>query len=292
MTSDQDGNDECTRLAANGGRGYYLLCINLSLAISSVEDCAADEARAARGVDNAASDIAMLAANANFLDDSTCSQELDNCLAKSTARRRGSFPSADGGTGRAIRRATRRRGARRAATTTARRRRAARGRPAATRCRATARARARPIRAAAAATATAASRRAAASGNSGGGCSSGGTSSSSGSSCSGNGDSCSSGSSSGCGGSSSSSSSGCGGGSGGSSCGSSSSSSSSSSGCGGGGGSSGGCSVARAEPDARVVLGVSVAWGFLPVPIAALIRRPRDGAKKKKSSAAGSEASL
>src|SRR5262249_26433855 len=44
ITPSADGNSECGQLAANGGRGYYLICINLSLAINAVASCAARDA--------------------------------------------------------------------------------------------------------------------------------------------------------------------------------------------------------------------------------------------------------
>ncbi len=284
VTTDKDGNDECAKLADAGGRGYYLLCINLSLAITSVEDCAAQKASSCARVDNAASDLGMLAVNADFLDDSTCSQELDNCLASIYGAPSGSFPSADGGTDSSPPRNT-------SAGCTTCSNNNCDASPSCTgptcgnslSCDSTCSS--STDQSGCGGNCDGCKSSGGGGGNSGSGCSSGGGSTSS-NGCSGNGDSCSSGNSSGCSGSSSSgsscgssssgssSSSGCGGG----SCGSSSSSSSSS-GCGGGGG-SGGCSVARAEPDARVVLGVSVAWGFLPVPIGALIRRR---ARRKKS---------
>jgi hypothetical protein len=39
ITNASDGNTECTMLGANSGRGYFLLCINLALAITSVDRC-------------------------------------------------------------------------------------------------------------------------------------------------------------------------------------------------------------------------------------------------------------
>lgn len=98
VTNNPDGNAECTTLAANGGRGYFLLCINLSLSIASVDACAADEVPACPRVNDAASDLAMLEANAMFLDDAVCATGLDTCLADIYGAPPNPFPGTDGGT--------------------------------------------------------------------------------------------------------------------------------------------------------------------------------------------------
>lgn len=77
-----DGNAECTQLAANDGRGYSLACINFAVAIDTVASCAASAAPACPMETRAATSIALLAANANFLDQPTCASALDQCLAE------------------------------------------------------------------------------------------------------------------------------------------------------------------------------------------------------------------
>jgi hypothetical protein len=93
-----DGNTECTTLAADDGRGYFLLCINLSLAISSVDDCTADKAPGCSRVTDAASDLNRLDANATFITDPTCATGLDSCLARIYGPPSDPFPGiVDGG---------------------------------------------------------------------------------------------------------------------------------------------------------------------------------------------------
>ncbi len=93
-----NGNDECTRLAENDGRGYFLLCINLSLAITSVHQCAEDEAPSCPGNGDVASDLGELERNARFLDDMACASGLDSCLAKIYGEPTEPFPGVvDGG---------------------------------------------------------------------------------------------------------------------------------------------------------------------------------------------------
>lgn len=75
-----DGNAECSQLAANQGRGYSLVCINLALAIDTVSSCTAAAAPGCPRDTHASESIATLANNAVFLDDSTCSAPLDRCL--------------------------------------------------------------------------------------------------------------------------------------------------------------------------------------------------------------------
>lgn len=283
-----NANDECTMLAANNGRGYYLECINLSLAITSVEKCTADAVGSCARVTTAAADINQLDANADFLDDMSCGTGLDGCLAKIYGAPSGTFPSLIDG-----------------------------GMPTAD-----------PPRNPDVSCSDSCSSNndsncdaspncscdgpscnnslscdsTCASSNDqsgcGGGCDSCNSSSDGGGSTGGGGcgGSSSGGSSGGgCGGSSSggsSSSSGCG------SCGSSSSSSSSDSGCGscgsssssstsnssgcGGGGGGGGCQVTEREPSAIFAVAFSLGWAFLPIPFAAVIRRR---SRKQKRSA-------
>ena len=99
VTSNVDGSVECTTLGANDGRGYFLLCINLSLAITSVNECAADAVSGCARDDDAASDLGQLEANASFLDDTTCASGLDGCLADIYGAPDDPFPGiVDGGT--------------------------------------------------------------------------------------------------------------------------------------------------------------------------------------------------
>ncbi|HSS00588.1 MAG TPA: hypothetical protein VLM79_26195, partial [Kofleriaceae bacterium] len=82
ITDASNGNDECMALAENSGRGYFLLCINLSLAITSVESCTGDAAPACARDPGAADSLTTLDGNADFLEDPTCAGALDACLAK------------------------------------------------------------------------------------------------------------------------------------------------------------------------------------------------------------------
>ncbi|HTL31673.1 MAG TPA: hypothetical protein VL326_01035 [Kofleriaceae bacterium] len=92
------GMEECTKLAENDGRGYFLLCINLSLAINSVEQCTSDSVGSCPQVTTAANDLSQLEANATFVSDMACASGLDGCLAKIYGSSNGSFPSLiDGG---------------------------------------------------------------------------------------------------------------------------------------------------------------------------------------------------
>lgn len=94
--TDSDGATECARLAEDGGRGYFLLCINLSLAITGVAECAADGAPACPRDENASRTLAELAQNASFLDDATCSAVLDGCLAELYGEPDDDFPMPGG----------------------------------------------------------------------------------------------------------------------------------------------------------------------------------------------------
>lgn len=291
ITNASDGNTECTMLGANSGRGYFLLCIDLALAIASVDRCTGDAAPACPRDPHAADSLATLENNANFLADSTCAGALDTCLAKIYGAPKDPFPGADGGTAPSE--------PPRSTTVNC-------GDGCSSKnnnCEAS------PTcdcsgpscnnslscdsscsssndQSGCGGNCNACTSSGGGGGGSGGGCSGGSSSSGGGCSSDSGGGSCGSGGScDSCGSSSSSSSGGsCG------SCGSSSSSSSggncgscgsSSSGgsCGGGssGGSCGGgggkCSVASSDPGPGVALALSVTWGFLPVPFAALTRR-------------------
>jgi hypothetical protein len=98
VTDLADGNAECTMLGADGGRGYFLLCINLSLAIASVDVCTADEAPACPRDSDAGGTLAELDQNAIFLDDPACAAGLDRCLADIYGAPPNPFPGTDGGT--------------------------------------------------------------------------------------------------------------------------------------------------------------------------------------------------
>lgn len=98
VTNTTDGNAECTTLAASGGRGYFLLCANLALSITSVGDCVRDEAAACPFTSDAASNLATLEDNARFVDDAICGGGLDRCLADIFGAPPSPFPGPDGGT--------------------------------------------------------------------------------------------------------------------------------------------------------------------------------------------------
>ncbi len=331
VTDTTDGNAECTTLGANNGKGYYELCIDLALAISSVNNCVASAAGSCARSATAADNLSTLAANDDFLTDSSCSDALDTCLTDIYGAPHGSFPNpiVDGGVlppssdpprdispscgkgcsnNTAVEPNCDCKGGNCGNSLTC-------------------------------SSGCAASNSQSGSCSDGSGCdssddddSSGGgscddsssssssnsgcgdgsndsntgscSSDNSGSSCGGGSSSSSSGSScdNSCGNSSSSSSSSSGCGSSGDSCGSSSSSSSgcgSSGGdsCGGSSSSSGcssssggsGCSVSKKEPSAILAVAVSAAWGLMPVPIAAFVRRR---ARKKKKAAKSEEVAL
>jgi len=97
ITNLADGNAECTMLGTDGGRGYFLLCINLSLAITSVDGCTGDAAPSCVRDPHAADSLATLENNADFLADPTCGDALDGCLARIFGPPDGSFPGLYGG---------------------------------------------------------------------------------------------------------------------------------------------------------------------------------------------------
>lgn len=94
--TDADGNTECETLALNGGRGYFLLCANLSLAITSVNGCTGRAATACPRDPDAANSLDQLENNARFIDDAICAAALDGCLAEIFGSG-GTFPGLDGG---------------------------------------------------------------------------------------------------------------------------------------------------------------------------------------------------
>lgn len=97
ITAGTDGDTECTTLGNADGRGYFLICINLSIAITSVERCAAEAAPGCSRDLDAASQLSEIENNANFLDDATCSGALDSCLAEIYGAPPDPFPGLDGG---------------------------------------------------------------------------------------------------------------------------------------------------------------------------------------------------
>lgn len=98
VTDAASGADECNALAASDGRGYYLLCINLGLAITSVSACAADAAPGCVQDDEAGGTLARLEVNASFLADAACGGALDACLTEIYGPPPGDFPDPGPGT--------------------------------------------------------------------------------------------------------------------------------------------------------------------------------------------------
>lgn len=91
----RDGGDpvaECQQLGADGGRGYYLLCANLALAIDTVGDCVAGLAPGCPRVGEASNQLSLLDANHVFIDDATCFMTLDSCLTEIFGPPNGSYP--------------------------------------------------------------------------------------------------------------------------------------------------------------------------------------------------------
>jgi len=87
-----DGDAECAQLAADDGRGYSLICVNLALAIDAVASCAASRAPACPRDTRASESLSSLDANAGFLDDPACAAPLDGCLARLYGSSRPDFP--------------------------------------------------------------------------------------------------------------------------------------------------------------------------------------------------------
>lgn len=80
MTRDADSvAAECEALAADEERGYYLLCINLALAMATVADCVDDNAQCPQ-VRDAGNQLSALTFNSVFLDDPACHGPLNECL--------------------------------------------------------------------------------------------------------------------------------------------------------------------------------------------------------------------
>jgi hypothetical protein len=99
ITNLGDGNAECTQLAASGGRGYFLICINLALAIDAVATCTEGGAASCPRDTHASDSISSLENNARFLDDAACGGPLDTCLATIYGASQGGFPGPGSGAG-------------------------------------------------------------------------------------------------------------------------------------------------------------------------------------------------
>ena len=89
----------CQQLAANGGRGYFEICVDLALAIGGVSQCASKSAPSCPQNDSATTSLSDLAANDDFLDMPACSAALDACLAQIYGAPPQPFPGLDGGVG-------------------------------------------------------------------------------------------------------------------------------------------------------------------------------------------------
>lgn len=76
-----DGSSECQAFAADNGRGYFLFCANLTAAIATAARCIADAAPACPINSDAGNLLAALDANAGLIDDPTCLEATDGCLA-------------------------------------------------------------------------------------------------------------------------------------------------------------------------------------------------------------------
>jgi hypothetical protein len=98
--TDADGKVECMQLTANGGRGEFLICIDLALAVNAVDACAASRAPSCPRDAGASVSLSSLEANAAFLDDPACGAPLDACLAALYGPSNGGFPGpGSGGSG-------------------------------------------------------------------------------------------------------------------------------------------------------------------------------------------------
>jgi len=99
ITNLGDGNAECPQLGAQGGRGYFLICINLALAIDAVATCTQGRAPSCPRDAHASESISSLENNASFLDDAACGGPLDTCLATIYGAPQGGFPGPGSGSG-------------------------------------------------------------------------------------------------------------------------------------------------------------------------------------------------
>jgi hypothetical protein len=91
ITDIRDGEAECTQLADHDGRGYFLICINLALAIDAISACTARGSPCPRDA-HAGESLSSLEANAPFFDDPVCAAPLDTCLAALYGAPAGGFP--------------------------------------------------------------------------------------------------------------------------------------------------------------------------------------------------------
>lgn len=72
------GLAECEALSAGDGRGYFLYCANLALAISTVAECA--DGGSCDADRDASNQLDELETNAAYVDDEACLDTLDDCL--------------------------------------------------------------------------------------------------------------------------------------------------------------------------------------------------------------------
>ncbi|HEX3475896.1 MAG TPA: hypothetical protein VHT91_12810 [Kofleriaceae bacterium] len=92
ITDAASGQAECMQLTDHAGRGEFLICINLALAIDAVAGCAASRAPSCPRDTGASESLSTLEANAEFLDDPACAAPLDACLAALYGSSSGNFP--------------------------------------------------------------------------------------------------------------------------------------------------------------------------------------------------------
>lgn len=101
ITDASDGNAECMTLGDSNGRGYFLICIDLALAIDAVASCTQAGAPSCPRDTHASESLASLGRNADFLDDAACGGALDHCLAELYGAPKGDFPGPGSGSGTA-----------------------------------------------------------------------------------------------------------------------------------------------------------------------------------------------
>jgi hypothetical protein len=87
-----DGAAECTALAADGGRGYFLFCANLALAIATVSGCVREAVPSCAQATGAGNQLGELTANQEFVDDARCAEGLDVCLERLYGGSRTDYP--------------------------------------------------------------------------------------------------------------------------------------------------------------------------------------------------------
>ena len=87
------GAEECETLGSGDGAGYFLFCVNLSLAIATVAECVEEEAGSCPVVEDASNQLSALEHNRVFIDDATCGGALDGCLADLYGEPEGDYPA-------------------------------------------------------------------------------------------------------------------------------------------------------------------------------------------------------